>query len=669
MPIDFNRQMIFDPKIDIIGKEVPLAEMEKTGNVLQGRYDQSYENYNKFQELAKQAEQIADPAEREKVKNWVSSLQPEVENIAQNGAFHNMRFQTMSLANNAANNLKMFGTRAETISKIKDQIAKAENVKDPAARKYYQDLLNDEVAKTTYDPDKKSFNFQSIDMPNVVGDTDFPKLFFGLGSQWKPSEHGYTNGDVKVLQDPIRDPKTGAILKAAGVYDVKTGSKVSEVKAEEILNGLKKTIAGTPGALATIERDTDIAMRNGNIPPEKRKEVYDKIYNEKVLGAMGAAADAYSYKSTETMADVNYADKGTQEGFGFGVQADNRGITDVYESTVNPGQVSPLIEELDSRDVMAPRSFTETLKHSGDNVYGGTTFEMKPEFQNKAKLIFSGLSPNALADMKKSDDPKKKALYEELNKNNVYDVYNSIMSGKPIGLARYSTIMNILKNNNYVPSTAYQYLSTADSRVKALLKDYFPQAITPNGVDPVKAQEGMNYIVFGSTQGLAKNANGEGVTGNVEGWSMLDPTTGKVITLKQALDDGTIDPATQPLQVNGKILPGSVIFGNSQDPQGNTSYFGNGWTVNYGSKQYIIGKRNDSNTNNAILNDLASFSRMPRTSYTYPTSKGDAVVKSNGDQVMVTLNGKTKSYKNKVFGQLLQNSSDKNQSALSVLTN
>jgi hypothetical protein len=33
MAIDFNKQLVFDPKIEIVGNEVPLAAMEKTGAV------------------------------------------------------------------------------------------------------------------------------------------------------------------------------------------------------------------------------------------------------------------------------------------------------------------------------------------------------------------------------------------------------------------------------------------------------------------------------------------------------------------------------------------------------------------------------------------------------------------------------------------------------------
>ncbi len=57
MPLNFNADFR-GPKIDIVTREVPIAAIEKVGDILQDRYDKSYEQYNMFQELAKQTEQI-----------------------------------------------------------------------------------------------------------------------------------------------------------------------------------------------------------------------------------------------------------------------------------------------------------------------------------------------------------------------------------------------------------------------------------------------------------------------------------------------------------------------------------------------------------------------------------------------------------------------------------
>jgi hypothetical protein len=42
------KNIVYDPKIDIIGKEVPLQALEQTGKTLQDRYDKSYENELQF---------------------------------------------------------------------------------------------------------------------------------------------------------------------------------------------------------------------------------------------------------------------------------------------------------------------------------------------------------------------------------------------------------------------------------------------------------------------------------------------------------------------------------------------------------------------------------------------------------------------------------------------
>jgi hypothetical protein len=115
MAIDFNKQLVFDPKIEIVGNEVPLAAMEKTGAVLQDRYDKSYEQYSMADEALKQMEASANPVDREKAKELRGIYNQEMQGILEKGDFHNMRQQTASLARNAAINYK---TIAEKNAKI-----------------------------------------------------------------------------------------------------------------------------------------------------------------------------------------------------------------------------------------------------------------------------------------------------------------------------------------------------------------------------------------------------------------------------------------------------------------------------------------------------------------------------------------------------------------------
>ena len=124
MAINFDRQLFFDPQIDIIGKEVPLAAMEKTGAVLQDRFDKSYENYNLTQEALNQAVANANEVDKEKAQALSDLYSGELKNIAQKGDFHNMRHQTSSLARQAAINYKTIAERNQKIQGELDAIAK-----------------------------------------------------------------------------------------------------------------------------------------------------------------------------------------------------------------------------------------------------------------------------------------------------------------------------------------------------------------------------------------------------------------------------------------------------------------------------------------------------------------------------------------------------------------
>lgn len=341
MPIDFNRQMIFDPKINIIGNEVPLAEMEKTGDALQERYDKSTEAYNKFKTISKQTEQAADESERQKVRDYNAALAGQIKDIGEKGDMHNMLAETTSLANEAAANYAEFKNRADKIAEYKSKIADASLIKDPVNREYYQNKLDEIVKQTTFNPESKTFNFKSIVMPNMVPTFDFTSEMFKEANGWAPSTNGYTRGNIEVINEPKYDLK-GNLVKAPGVYNKTTGNTVSQVEEKEIIGALQKSVAGMPGALESINADTDAYMWKNNIPAEQRDAVYNKMYRDKVLNPINAAAAKEGFKSTNTVSDEKY-DAGASQAFGFGLKADPTGGTytkaDVFKGEKEQGGV------------------------------------------------------------------------------------------------------------------------------------------------------------------------------------------------------------------------------------------------------------------------------------------------------------------------------------------
>jgi hypothetical protein len=636
MPIDFNRQMIFDPKINIIGNEVPLAEMEKTGDALQERYDKSTEAYNKFKTVSKQTEQIADESERQKVRDYNAALAGQIKDIGEKGDMHNMLAETTSLANEAAANYLEFKNRADKIAEYKTKIADSTAVKDAVNKEYYQNKLDELVKQTTFNPESKTFNFKPIVAPNMAPTFDFTGEMFKLANDWKPTTTGFKNDNVEIVNTPVYD-SNGNMVRPAGVYDRHTGSAVSTVKAKEITDALVNSVAGMPGAEASLNADTDAYMWKNNIPAEQRDAVYKKIYEQKVLKPIGAAASKESYTNVNTESGIKYADNNTQLAYGYGPKpSDNGNFKEEMESTIGPGEASPLIGSLTDLSAVVDKT------QSGKYVPGQDSrdIKFKPEYQNQVKLVFSGLSVPNLTKMK-NGTPEQQELYKKLDAANVYGVYNAVMNGKPINSKKYEDIMNMLSKANYQPSQAYKWLTTNDSRVQKELGARFGTLYDAQGnFDVIKGTQALNQMALGDPKGLVKDADGNFVSGNAEGYSVLDPQTGQMLSMTEAstkgFDGNPIIGKGQTLQVTGKVMPGSLAFGNSMNKQSeDMSYFGSGYTVNSNGKQYIIAKRSEVNSPAAKLNDLGSFSRFVRDDKQYSSTHGPVSVRSNGSQVYV----------------------------------
>jgi hypothetical protein len=659
MPIDFNRQMIFDPKINIIGDEVPLAEMEKTGDALQARYDVSRENFTKFQELEKQTEQIADDFEREKVREYISSMRPEVEQIANNGDYHNMRFQTMAMANNAANNLKVFGERAAEAKKYRDLIAANEKLGDEKTKTFYQNKLNKVIGETKYNSENKTFNFTPLQLPKIVEDYDVNKFLQSATQGWMANKYGAEAANMTFLRAGEKIPGVGGTATGAGVYNTKTGRQDTSVNFNEVYNNALKMAGGERGLQAMLERDFEIESEGKNLNPEQQKQLKASITKKYLEDPLTGFANKAAFTQSERTEDVSFDNNATANyNAGMANNSDNQGMQDVFESTINPGEKSALVSSIGWEN-FRPNS-TQDKNGALPN----------KEFANKLKLVFSGLSVPNLRKMR-DGNPEQKELYKQLHEANVYGVYNKIMEGKPVDPYAYNTIQKILDDNNYIPPTSYKWVSTNDKRLLNELVQTDSSIITKDGrIDSDKAQQALNKRLFGNNAGLVIDKAGKFVGGNIEGLDIMEPETGKVVPFKEAyeknefgLKSGNLFDESNTLQVNGKILPGSLAHATSENPQQDLSYFGNGYTINANGKQFVVAKRGKEslNTNSAKLNDLASFSRYSRDEKEYRTTDNIPVkIKSDvSGNVVITVNGKAKPpIPQDTYNAILQNLGD-----------
>jgi hypothetical protein len=291
MAIDFKQQTFFDPKIDIIGKEVPLAEIEKTGNVLQNRFDESYKQYSAADEALKQMEARANPVDREKAKELRGLYKSEMDKILEQGDFHNMRRQTENLARNAAINYKVIEEKNAAIQKGLEEIAKSPK---------YQ--LDPEGAKQEYLKSIQSINFN----PETRTISDFNVGAYNAAADFQTAD--------KLLQ--IAPTLRAKLLKAKGSYfgtrTLPTGQKVNTIETEgggyriledkEIENELKSYIVTDPAFQAYITRDVG---RMGLDPKsEEGKVAYNQLVAERTADTSKALGKMYEID--ENMAQTTF---------------------------------------------------------------------------------------------------------------------------------------------------------------------------------------------------------------------------------------------------------------------------------------------------------------------------------------------------------------------------
>jgi hypothetical protein len=681
MPIDFNRQMIFDPKINIIGKEVPLAELKETGNILQERYDTSRENYNKFQELEKQTEQIADPLERQKVKDYISSMRPDVEQIANNGDYHNMRFQTMAMANNAANNLKMFGERAATLKELKNKIAESK-LADPKTRAYYQGLLDEEVAKTQYNADTRTFNFNPITTPNIVADYDINSFLQKAQNDWKANKYNNEAGNILLV-------KAGDVLpngtKAAydQAFNTKTGRSGEHVDFNEVYNNTLKMAGAERGLWNMIDRDVEIESKGKNYNPQQKEALRNELTKKYLTEPLTGASNRTAYSSTGTVDDINPDNMyNANSAKAAGEVTKNTYKEDTRESSIAPGETSNTLSnfaEMKIHDILQETKtghVGNTVRDNSRNSYDLAELKKySPTAKGKATLFFIA---NALSkrreELANANDPDSQKIKKDILNSGADLILKNLREGKNLNPRLVADFQDATRSLNLPMPSAFKSMTQRDSRFIAELDDTLP-AKKGNMGEQMKE---LNRQILGHEQGAfipdTKKIGGSAkraIAGEKASYSILNTATGEYKPLNAALNgegDGLDLSGLNGLTIVSKPVPGTVLNAN-KSRNDNTSFFANGYVVaDENGNEYIIAKHGNeqNNTIAAKYNDLSTFTRTMRDDETYhpivsKTGKRVPIkIKSNGLSVFITSGNKTEEMPNNEFQARIAAAADNN---------
>lgn len=309
MPINFEQAAIRQPKIDIIGKEVPLAALEKTGDILQGRFDKSYENYSLADEALKQMEATANPVDREKAKELRSQYTDEMKNILKAGDFHNMRHQTSALARNAAANYKIIGDRNINIQHQLDAISKDPRYRlDPeGAKQHFLKSLN----SVNINPETRTVSDFNVDAYGAAADQDIAEKMLRIAPTIRSTFKNAKGSNFKV--ETLPDGRKVIVNETVG------GSK-EILSAKDISDNLMGYIGTDPEVQAYISRDVE---RMGLDPKSKEGQAaYNQLLQERSLKAAQSMGTMYDINKDNTVMQQQVVGDYTPANSGSGFSTD-----------------------------------------------------------------------------------------------------------------------------------------------------------------------------------------------------------------------------------------------------------------------------------------------------------------------------------------------------------
>lgn len=289
--MDFNKQLFFDPKINIVGNEVPLAAMEQTGKTLQEKYDKSYEQYSIADEALKQMEASANEIDRQKAKELRQMYSEEMKGIVDRGDFHNMRHQVSSLARNAAANYKTIAERNQQIQSSLDAISKDPRYSiDPEGAK--QDFLRN-LNPISINPETRTVSNFNVGTYGAAADVNIAEKALKIAPTIRTKTRG--GEDAKFVQQMFEGQPVWTKVSNSG--------KTEYLSANEINSELSAYLKTDPEVQSYIARD--INRMGLDINSDEGKQAYNQLLNERINSSTKALGQMYSVNNKVTGRNVD----------------------------------------------------------------------------------------------------------------------------------------------------------------------------------------------------------------------------------------------------------------------------------------------------------------------------------------------------------------------------
>lgn len=276
---EFNKQLFFDPKIDIIGKEVPLAALEKTGNVLQERYDKAMDNETKIGAVAKKLKASSNSVDHKVADQILKTYQDKLATRAKDGKYFDMVWQTQQDALDVAGMYEGLSNRNKTISEYEKMIDLNPKINDPKVKEYLKNQFKQNVKASQFDTENNILQGLDVNAPNIVNDFDYGKWAMENAGQWKPDTFGGKN--VKTISTKAGDKLPDGTISGGGLYKIIGNHVTEKVSKQEIMQGLNKMAQEHPELQATLQRDMQVYGLEATMA--------------KLNQTFNAAADAHAY--------------------------------------------------------------------------------------------------------------------------------------------------------------------------------------------------------------------------------------------------------------------------------------------------------------------------------------------------------------------------------------
>jgi hypothetical protein len=294
MSINFGQADYYSPQIEIVGKEVPLAAMEKTGNVLQDRFDKSYENETKTEALMKKAIMDADEIDRPMAQKAYETYQQRLKDRASKGDYHNMRWETIRDAQDFANIYTGLSEKAKKMQQYRDAITTYKGIADPGRKQFELKRWAEAQNAINFDPENRQLTGLGVNAPQLVDDVDVVKFYDTYGKGFEEDIVGRL-GETTKKYEAGEKMSNGQLAPVTGFYDSKTGRKVSEVKSKDIEDVLNKYISADPSAQAYFKSLGEYYQSLGLTP----EEASSKVKKDLVDNMINAAGTKYGFKRRE----------------------------------------------------------------------------------------------------------------------------------------------------------------------------------------------------------------------------------------------------------------------------------------------------------------------------------------------------------------------------------